>query len=85
MTDDRTKAQPALLTVREVAQMLRVSTNCVYDLVAKGKLCCYRVGVGRGAIRVRQEDVSAYLAGCRREPSDEAPAMPRRRLKHLTL
>ena len=77
--------EPMLLTVREVADLLRVSANCVYDLVGKGKLACHRVGTGRGAIRVRRNDVEAYLAACRREKGEEAPRLPRPRLKHLSL
>jgi excisionase family DNA binding protein len=83
--DESRRAEAVLLTAREVAAMLRVSANCVYDLIAKGKLACYRVGVGRGAIRLRRSDVEAYLDACRKEKREEAPRMPRARLKHLTI
>ena len=81
----QTACDDVLLTVREVAQVLRVSANCVYELVGNGKLVCYRVGAGRGAIRVRRTDVDAYLAACRMEKGEQAPRVPRPRLKHLTL
>lgn len=84
-TDEQMAVDGVLLTVREVAGLLRVSANCVYDLVSKGKLGCYRVGTGRGAIRVERNDVDAYLAACRTEKGEEAPRLPRPRLKHLTL
>ena len=80
-----TAHEDVLLTVRDVAQVLRVSANCVYELVSSGKLVCYRVGIGRGAIRVRRVDVDAYLTACRMEKGEEAPRLPRPRLKHLTL
>ena len=51
---------PTLLTVREVSEYLRVSTATVYSLVGRGELPCIRVS---NAIRVRREDLDAYLAG----------------------
>jgi excisionase family DNA binding protein len=81
----QTACDDVLLTVREVAEVLRVSANCVYELVSNGKLVCYRVGIGRGAIRVRRVDVDAYLTACRMEKGEQAPRLPRPRLKHLTL
>lgn len=75
----------SLLTVREVSERLRVSVNCVYALVGRGKLACYRVGAGRGAIRIRGEDVEAYLGICRKEAVEVIVKAPRARLKHLTL
>jgi excisionase family DNA binding protein len=74
-----------LLTVREVAGLLRVSQNCVYELVGKGRLACYRVGTGRGAIRIRRGDVEAYLAGSRVDKAEPAGRACRPRLRHLTL
>ncbi len=84
--EEQTACEDVLLTVREVAQRLRVSSNCVYDLVSTGKLVCYRVGVGRGAIRVRRIDIDEYLAASRMEKGKNSSPLPARpRLKHLTL
>jgi excisionase family DNA binding protein len=47
-----------LLSVREVALRLSVSKATVYALVGQGRLPCVRVS---NAIRVRPEDLSAYL------------------------
>ena len=58
-----------LMTVKEVARRLRVSTSLVYQLVDAGKLGCHRIGNGRGAIRIRPEDVADYLETCRAETS----------------
>lgn len=74
-----------LLTVREVSRILRVSATCVYALVGSGRLACYRVGTGRGAIRIRRQDVGTYLAACRVEEQAPAPKTIRPRLKHLKL
>jgi excisionase family DNA binding protein len=58
-----------LLTVKEVARRLRVSQSLVYQLVDTGRLGCHRIGNGRGAIRIRPEDVTEYLETCRKEAS----------------
>lgn len=58
-----------LLTVKEVARRLRVSQSLVYQLVESEKLGCHRIGNGRGAIRIRPEDVTEYLENCRKEAS----------------
>lgn len=78
----------ALLTVREVAERLRVSSRSVYDLVASGKLACHRIGMGRGAIRVNEGDLAAFLDSCREvPPSFPTPTRPKRvpPLRHLKL
>ena len=57
-----------LMTVKEVARRLRVSASLVYQLVDSGKLGCHRIGNGRGAIRIRPDDLANYLQVCRKEP-----------------
>ena len=74
-----------LLTVREVAERLKVSVAGAYAIIAEGKLACYRVGRGRGTIRVRPEDLDVYLARCRFERVEQAGKPARPRLKHLKL
>jgi excisionase family DNA binding protein len=53
-------AAPALLTVREVAEALRVRPVTVYRLCASGALPHLRVS---NAIRVRRVDLDVYLTG----------------------
>jgi len=77
--------QPPLLTVREVAEILRVSPSLVYQLVEARKLACHRIGNRQGAIRISASDVDDYLAQCRHDRQDEVPKPPRPRLKHLKL
>jgi len=72
-----------MLTVVEVADYLRVSRTCVYQLIESGKLACHRIGVGRGAIRVTQGDLDEFILGCRREPGENVASRPVKRLKHL--
>ena len=47
-----------LLTVQEVAEVMRVSRMTVYRLIRAGQLKAVRVGRN---YRVREEDLSAYL------------------------
>jgi len=52
-----TEGKGDLLTVREAAGRLGVSSKTIYALVAAGKLRHQRVGNGRGAIRIRPADL----------------------------
>jgi len=54
----------ALLTVREVAAQLSVSTATVYKLCTTRELPCVRV---LGAIRIAAEDVVAYIVRSERD------------------
>jgi excisionase family DNA binding protein len=51
-TDDR------LLTVNEVAELMRVSNMTIYRLIKSGEINATRVG---RSYRLRQRDVDAYL------------------------
>jgi excisionase family DNA binding protein len=51
--------------VREVAAELGLRPTTVYDLIASGRLVCYRFGPRGGRIRVRPADVEAYAESCR--------------------
>ncbi len=77
--------QPPLLTVREVAEILRVSSSLVYQLVETRKLACHRIGSRKGAIRISAGDIDDYLSNCRYDRQEEMPKLPRPRLKHLKL
>lgn len=68
-----------LLTVKEAAQLLRVSTATVYQLVAACQLRHTRVGLGRGKIMVPEDAVEDYVknreveAGRNSRPEPTAP------------
>jgi excisionase family DNA binding protein len=85
MTMTKHDQQPPLLTVREVAEILRVSPSLVYQLVGASKLACHRIGRRHGAIRISAADVDVYLAQCRNERHEHMPKLPHPRLKHLKL
>jgi excisionase family DNA binding protein len=63
-----------VLTVNQAAERLGVCAQTVYALIEKGRLRCQRIGVGRGTIRIRPQD----LAGCLAEPEPVT-------FRHLTI
>jgi excisionase family DNA binding protein len=63
--------QPMLLTVREVADSMRVSTMTVYRLIRSGTLPAIRVGKH---FRVRARDFDAFLTAQAKSSADtESP------------
>ncbi|WP_437193235.1 helix-turn-helix domain-containing protein [Planctomicrobium sp. SH527] len=76
-----------MLNVATTAERLGVSTATIYALVNAGKLPCYRIGVGRGAIRISEREIEQYLESCRQLPTAPTTARsPRpRRLKHIKI
>jgi excisionase family DNA binding protein len=55
-----------LMTVPEVARLLRLSDAAVYALCRSGQLPHHRLGQGKSAIRINKADVVAYLQGSKR-------------------
>ena len=55
-----------LLTVKEASARLRCSPSTIYTAVATGQLPHYRVGTGRGHIRIHKDDLETYWRSCRR-------------------
>jgi len=51
-----------LLTVRDVAERLKLSRNQIYELLTQGRLTCRRVGTHRGAIRISEKALRKYIA-----------------------
>jgi excisionase family DNA binding protein len=52
------------LSVKQVAQRLQISPAAVYELCAARRLPHLRLGLGRGTIRIRTEDLAAFLESC---------------------
>ena len=76
------------LTVSEVAERLNVSVATVYNLVEQSRLAHHRIGVGRGAVRVSEEQLRAYLESTQRGgglPPKEGPPAKTVTLNHLSL
>ncbi|HWE36402.1 MAG TPA: helix-turn-helix domain-containing protein [Isosphaeraceae bacterium] len=55
--------------MKEAAARLEVSPSLVYQLVAVGKLRCTRHGLGRGCIRISEQQLAEYLAGAKLKPA----------------
>ena len=49
------------LRISEVAEMLGVSQSMVYDLVARRKLPVIKLIPGKGAVRIRPEDLQDFI------------------------
>jgi excisionase family DNA binding protein len=73
------------MTVRQAAARLEVSAATIYGLVASGKLMHYRIGNGRGVLRIPNDAIEEYLARCTFGVKEDRPAAPLPRLKHLRL
>lgn len=74
------------MTVKQAAEKLEVCVATVYNLVAAGRLRCERHGLGRGCIRITEEQLAAYRTGATPLPLPPAPPKaPQVRLKHLEL
>lgn len=71
------------MTVKQAAARLEVSTATVYALIAGGRLRCTRIGLGRGVIRISDQQLLDYLRAA--EPVAARPPATRARLKHLRL
>ena len=83
--DPTTRNEPAapaalrrLLTVKEVAALIGISSAAVYELCNSGLIAYRRVGARGGRIRFEEPDVVAYLAATRVEKSPTVP-MPQSR------
>lgn len=71
------------LSVKDLANMLRVSLGTIYKLCELGELACFRFGPGRGSIRIARRDADAYVERCRVEARSEKPIETGRRAPGL--
>ena len=46
-----------LYTVREVAELLKVNRNYVYDIIKRGELKCVKIG----SIKVKKSDLENFI------------------------
>lgn len=60
-----------MLTVKEVAQRLRVSSGTIYAAIAEGRLIAHRFGRG-AAIRIAESNLDQFVESC----ADDAPSKP---------
>ena len=69
-----------MLTVKHVAERLGVSASQVYALCASGKLLHHRFGVRKGAIRVTEEQLAAFIEATKVRPPADLPELQHIRL-----
>ena len=50
-----------IMTVPQVADYLSIAPNTVYDMIKAGQLPHMRFGAKKGAIRIRKQDLLAYI------------------------
>ena len=77
-----------MLTVDQAAKRLNVSVKTVRNLIGSGRLTHYRIGAGRGVIRISEEALDRHLAECevRERGSRTSPRRrERRKLRHISL
>ena len=53
-----------LLTIREAADVLRVSESTIRNAISSGRLRAFRFGVRGGSIRIGRADLEDYMASC---------------------
>lgn len=49
------------LTVKQAARQVGVHKNTIYSLIQAGRLRAYRVGIGRGTIRIMADDMKRIV------------------------
>jgi excisionase family DNA binding protein len=57
-----------ILTIRDVAEYLKVTEKTVYGLAQKRKIPCFKVG---GQWRFRREDLDDWIKRQQEDPIDE--------------
>ena len=72
-----------VLTVRQAADRLQVAAATIYDLCARKVLRHIRVGRGRGTIRIREDDLDAFVETATVQPIIPAAPRPGRLLRLL--
>ena len=59
-----------LLTVKEIAELLRISERKVYELVSNNEIPHVKVG---GSIRFNSEVINKWLSGCDNGEAEISP------------
>lgn len=60
MSEATTK--PGLLTVSEASKHMRVSESTVYRAIDAGEIRAYRLGFGKGVVRIPEDAIDEYLS-----------------------
>lgn len=71
------------LTVGEAAERLSVSKQVVYLLCAERKLAHFRIGAGRGTIRIPEDSLASFLSTAFVEVQGDSANSPQRRKRRV--
>ena len=66
-----------MFTVNEVAAKLKVSRSTIYNAIEAGIMPHYRIGQGRGAIRISDEQLERFLKSTLVEEGASTKVRPR--------
>ena len=78
------KREPSFLTIREAANILRVSEGTIRNAVGSGRLRAFRFGNRGGSIRIATADLDDYIAGAATTPLASRTSAPTGgQFKHL--
>jgi excisionase family DNA binding protein len=83
LTHDRRISMVPLLSIRDAAKLLGISESTMRTMTERCIVPHYRVGTGRGAIRISSDDLEVYLACQRHETVPDR--IPQRRSRVLTI
>lgn len=72
-----------LLTVSETSEQLSLSESAVRSMIDLGKLPTCRIGPKGGSIRIREEDLAAYVASTRHRKTAPTRHQPRTTVSDL--
>lgn len=79
------KLKGGAVRVKEAAARLEVCASTVYQLIESGVLGHYRIGTGRGVVRITEDHIAEYLARSEQVAKPLPAPAPKReiRLRHL--
>lgn len=63
---------PRYYRVKAIAEMYDVSPSTIYRAIEAGHLDALRIGTGKGAIRIPEYALGAFVESCVLEPGDAA-------------
>lgn len=72
-----------LLTAKEAAERIGLTSDMIYTLCRAGKIAHYRLGIRGGSVKIRPSDLDVYLESCRVEPGTRRGCRPEVPLKHV--
>lgn len=63
--------------VKQAAEQLNVAPSTIYTMCQQGLLPHVRIGVGRGTIRIAEQDLAQFLEGAKASVPTTPPVRPK--------